>query len=168
MSGRGRGPLLLPCHPGDRRAVGFVEATRPACSTSIRGPVQFEGSAAGGALPGETLESSAYLARLPMRLDTHAQQRPAEHVDVTRFVEELQLEDEDPTVLALHLEQRGLVHIARGLAGTPDVHLTDEGVVAVRQLKDKQRDRAARPRHTMDAFLRWLYDTFSVKCSVLK
>ncbi|MFF4935095.1 hypothetical protein ACFY2H_40570 [Streptomyces griseofuscus] len=45
------------------------------------------------------------------------------------------------------------------MAGATDVHLTDEGVVAVQQLKNLQKDRAARLRHTMDAFLRRLYDT---------
>lgn len=149
----------------DKWAEGLVKGMnkslqRAARQNPSRVPVQFEASTASGStLPREGIESSAYLARLLMWLDAHAQQRPARYVDVTRFVEEFQLEDEDPTVLALQLEQRGLVDIARSFAGTPDVHLTDEGVVAVRQLKNLQRDRAARLRHTMDAFLRWLYDT---------
>ncbi|MET8934429.1 hypothetical protein ABZX42_36475 [Streptomyces sp. NPDC004611] len=105
------------------------------------------------------IESSAYLEQLLMWVDAHHQQRPAEFVDVTRFVEERQLEDEDPTVLALQLEQYGLVRIARSMTGATDVHLADQGVVAVQQLKKLQKDRAARLRHTMDAFLRWLYDT---------
>ncbi|WP_346095700.1 hypothetical protein [Streptomyces olivaceiscleroticus] len=41
------------------------------------------------------------------------------------------------------------------------VRLTDARRVAVRQLKDLQKDRAARIRHTMDALLRWLFDTAS-------
>ncbi|MFF7603200.1 hypothetical protein [Streptomyces mirabilis] len=41
----------------------------------------------------------------------------------------------------------------------PHVRLTDAGRVAVHQLKNLQRDRAARLWHTMDAFLRWLFDT---------
>jgi hypothetical protein len=106
----------------------------------------------------EAIESSAYLAHLLMWLDAQHHQRPAEYVDVTQFVEEHQLEDEDPTILALQLEQRGLVSIARSLAGATDVHLTDEGSVAVRQLKNLQGDRAARLRHTMNAFLRWLFN----------
>ncbi|MFE9913491.1 hypothetical protein [Streptomyces clavifer] len=123
--------------------------------------IQAENSTSGGALSSGAIESSAYLAQLLMWLDTNHQQRPAEYVDVTRFVEEHQLEDEDPTVLALQLEQHGLVNIARGMTRGTDVHLTDEGVVAVKRLKNLQRDRAARLRHTIDAFLRWLYDTAS-------
>ncbi|WP_327595256.1 hypothetical protein [Streptomyces chartreusis] len=151
----------------DKWAQGLVKGMNKSLQGAARQnpsrvPVQFEASTASGStLPGEGIESSAYLAQLLMWLDAHAQQRPAEYVDVTRFVEEFRLEDEDPTVLALQLEQRGLVDIARNLAGTPDVHVTDEGVVAVRHLKNLQRDRAARLRHTMDAFLRWLYDTAS-------
>jgi hypothetical protein len=122
--------------------------------------IQAESSTSGGALSHSgAIESSAYLAQVLIWLDTNHQQRPAEYVDVTRFVEEHQLEDEDPTVLALQLEQHGLVKIARDMTGATDVHLTDEGVVAVQRLKNLQKDRAARLRHTMNAFLRWLYDT---------
>ncbi|KUJ34466.1 hypothetical protein ADL25_40945 [Streptomyces sp. NRRL F-5122] len=122
--------------------------------------IQAESSTSAGVLSRNgSIESSVYLAQLLMWLDAHHQQRPAEYVDVTRFVEEHQLEDEDPTVLALQLEQYGLVNIARDMTGATDVHLTDEGVVAVQRLKNLQKDRAARLRHTMDAFLRWLYDT---------
>ncbi|MER5477543.1 hypothetical protein ABT026_11290 [Streptomyces sp. NPDC002734] len=122
--------------------------------------VQAESSISGGALGHSgAIESSAYLAQLLIWLDANHQQRPALYVDVTRFVEEQQLEDADPTILALQLEQHGLVNIARDMAGATDVHLTDEGAVAVQRLKNLQRDRAARLRHTMDTFLRWLYDT---------
>jgi len=122
--------------------------------------IQAEGITPGGMVHSSgTIESSAYLAQLLMWLDAHHQQSPAEYVDVTQFVEEHALEDEDPTVLALQMEQHGLVNIARDLTGATDVHLTDEGRIAVQQLKNLQKDRAARLRHTMDAFLRWLYDT---------
>jgi hypothetical protein len=122
--------------------------------------IQAEGVTLGGALSNsETIESSAYLAQLLLWIDAHHQQRPALYVDVTEFVEEHQLQDADPTVLALQLEQRGLVKIARDMTGATDVHLADEGVVAVQRLKNLQKDRAARLRHTMDAFLRWLYDS---------
>ncbi|WP_327411374.1 hypothetical protein OG458_42540 (plasmid) [Streptomyces sp. NBC_01281] len=125
-----------------------------------RAQIEAASSTSGGVLSSSgAIESSAYLAQLLMWLDANHQQRPAEYVDVTRFVEELQLEDADPTVLALQLEQHGLVSIARSLAGATDVHLTDEGVVTVQWLKNLQKDRAARLRHAMDAFLRWLYDT---------
>ncbi|MFF3578071.1 hypothetical protein [Streptomyces mirabilis] len=109
---------------------------------------------------GEAIMSSGYLARLLLWLDGCAKQTPSVYIDVTRFVEEFQLEDEDPTVLALQLEQHGLVEILRVMGGHKShVHLTDAGRVAVRELKDLQKDRAARLRHTMDAFLRWLFDT---------
>lgn len=112
------------------------------------------------ALGREDIENSGYLPRLLMWLDAYAQQHPATYVDVTRFVEEHQIEDdEDPTVLALQLEQHGLVDIFRNLAGIPDVHLTDKGRVVVHRLKNLQKDRAARLRYTIDAFLGWLFDT---------
>ncbi|MDX2595292.1 serine/threonine-protein kinase [Streptomyces sp. WI03-4A] len=124
-----------------------------------RAPAQFEAPTTTVAFPGEAIESSAYLARLLLWLDAQAQQHPGEYSDVTRFVEELGLEEEDPTVLALQLEQRGLVNIARNLAGIPDVYLSDEGRVTVHKLKKLQGDRAARLRYTMGAFLQWLFDT---------
>ncbi|MFD3976334.1 serine/threonine-protein kinase [Streptomyces cyaneofuscatus] len=108
----------------------------------------------------EEIEGSGYLPRLLMWLDVHAQQHPAAYVDVARFVEEHHTEDdEDPSVLALQLEQRGLVDIARDFAGTLNAHLTDEGRVAVHRLKNLQKDRAARVRYTSDAFLGWLFDS---------
>lgn len=41
----------------------------------------------------------------------------------------------------------------------PACHLSDEGLVEVHRLKELQKNRAARLRHTMDAFHRWLFDT---------
>ncbi|MDX3804021.1 hypothetical protein [Streptomyces sp. AK04-3B] len=41
-------------------------------------------------------------------LDEQAQLNPAHYVDVIRFVEVEQLNGEDPSVLAVELEQRGL------------------------------------------------------------
>lgn len=104
------------------------------------------------------IEDNPVLARLLLWLDVHAQQHPGTYADVTLFVEEL-LEDEDPTTLAVQLEQRGLVDVARSFAGSTDVYLTDKGRVAVYQLKNLQKDHAARLRYTMDAFLRWMFDT---------
>ncbi|WP_143626218.1 hypothetical protein [Streptomyces viridosporus] len=80
-------------------------------------------------------------------------------MDNARFVEEHEL-TEDVSVLAFQLEQRGLADLARTFgSGAPHVHLTDEGRGAVHDLKNLQKDRAARLRHTTDTFLRWLYDT---------
>ncbi|MFI6014122.1 hypothetical protein ACIBAG_35890 [Streptomyces sp. NPDC051243] len=39
------------------------------------------------------------------------------------------------------------------------MHLTDAGRVAVRDLKNLQKNRAARLRHRMDAFQPWLFAT---------
>ncbi|MBT2398443.1 phosphotransferase [Streptomyces sp. ISL-100] len=138
-------------------AKGYERAAR---RNPIRVPIQTGATAEGVSLADrDSIESSPILARLLMWLDAQARQHPSQYVDVTLFVEEYQLEDENPTVLALQLERRGLVDIARNLAGTPDVHLTDEGRLAVHQLRNLQKDRAARLRYTMDAFLRWLFDT---------
>jgi hypothetical protein len=94
-----------------------------------------------------------------MWLDTHAQRRPADYVDVTQFVDEQELPSTEASVLALQLEQRGLVTIARSLAGATDVHLTDVGRVEIHRLKRLQQDRAARHRYAADAVLHWLYET---------
>ncbi|GHG83745.1 hypothetical protein [Streptomyces griseocarneus] len=110
---------------------------------------------------GEMTESNGYLARLLLWLDGRAKQNPAGYIDVAAFPEELQLEYEDPAILALQLEQHDLVQILRAMGPRTHVRLTDAGRVAVRQLKDLQKDRAARIRHTMDALLRWLFDTAS-------
>ncbi|MEU9558316.1 hypothetical protein [Streptomyces fumanus] len=149
----------------DKWAKGLVKEAnksleRAARRNRTRVPVQFEATTAGGGelSGGGAIESSAHLARLLMWLDAYAQQHPGEYVDVARFVEEHELV-EDASVLAFQLEQRGLADLARIFgSGAPHVHLTDEGRVAVHDLKNLQKDRAARLRHTMDAFLRWLYD----------
>lgn len=150
----------------DKWAKDFVKGMNKSLERAARQhpsrlPVQLESSVATGGMlnGGEAIESTPYLARLLMWLDAYAQQHPGEFVDVTRFVEEQQLDGEDPSVLAVQLEQRGLVELARGLNSKPDVHLSDEGRVAVHRLKNLQQDRAARLRYTMDAFLRWLFDT---------
>ncbi|AWW36351.1 hypothetical protein DN051_06605 [Streptomyces cadmiisoli] len=107
----------------------------------------------------DAVEGDPILDRLLMWLDERARLNPSHYVDVTRFVEEQQLDGEDPSVPPFELEQRDLVKIARNMGGTPDVHLSDAGRVAVSRLKKRQQDRAARLRYTMDAFLRWLFDT---------
>ncbi|MFD8389881.1 hypothetical protein ACFV2N_11935 [Streptomyces sp. NPDC059680] len=61
-----------------------------------------------------------------------------------------------PTVLALQLEHRGLVNVAGFMVGAADVQFTDEGRVAVHQLKSLQKGRAARLRYsrlTLDSTL---------------
>jgi hypothetical protein len=157
----------VPQNPGiDRRAIDkfmkdlakdFQRASR---KHPIRVPVAAEASTAGGPVnSGNAIESTPHLALLLLWLDGHAQQRPAEFVDVTRFVEEHGLPSTDASVLAVQLEQRGLVTIARSLAGDTDVHLTDEGRVEVHRLKQLQKDHAARHRYAADALLRWLHTT---------
>jgi hypothetical protein len=155
----------VPQNPGiDRRAIDkFVmdiakEFERASSKHPLRMSVSAEAAAHGGGWNrGTAIEDSPYVALLLMWLDAYAQQHPAQFVDVTQFVEEQGLPAQDAAVLAFQLEQRGLVTIARNLAGTPDVHLTDDGRVAVHHLKELQQDHAARHRYAADAFLRWLY-----------
>ncbi|MEU6573578.1 hypothetical protein [Streptomyces sp. NPDC046805] len=138
-------------------AKGYERAAR---RNPIRVPIQTDAATEGVSMAGrDAVEGNPVLARLLMWLDAQAQLNPAHYVDVTRFVEEQQLDGEDPSVLAFELEQRDLVKIARTMGGTPDVHLSDVGRVAVNRLKKLQQDRAARLRYTIDAFLRWLFDT---------
>ncbi|TGZ12342.1 hypothetical protein DV517_74370 [Streptomyces sp. S816] len=138
-------------------AKGYERAAK---QNPIRVPIQTETTGAGGTMPGrDTAEGDPVLARLLMWLDEQAQQNPSHYIDVTRFVEEQQLPDEDPSVLAFELEQRYLVRVARTMGGTPDAHLTDAGRAAIHRLKRLRLDRAARLRYTMDAFHRWLFDT---------
>lgn len=133
---------------------------RAAKRNPIRVPIQTEANGTGGTMPGrDTAEGDPVLARLLMWLDEQAQQNPSHYIDVTRFVEEQQLPDDDPAVLAFELEQRDLVRVARSMGGTPDVHLTDAGRAAIHRLKKLRLDRAARLRYTMGAFHRWLFDT---------
>ncbi|GCB53238.1 hypothetical protein [Streptomyces sp. NL15-2K] len=138
-------------------AKGYERAAR---RNPIRVPIQTDATVEGVSMAGrDAVESNPIMARLLMWLDEQARLNPSHYVDVTRFVEEEQLDSEDPSVLAFELEQRDLVKIARTMGGTPDVHLSDAGRVAVSRLKKLQQDRAARLRYTMDAFLRWLFDT---------
>ncbi|GLV95786.1 hypothetical protein [Streptomyces virginiae] len=138
-------------------AKGYERAAK---RNPIRVPIQTEATGTGGTMPGrDTAEGDPVLARLLMWLDEQARQNPSHYIDVTRFVEEQQLHDEDASVLAFELEQRDLVTLARGLGGTPDVHLTDAGRAAIHRQKKLRQDRATRLRYTMDAFHRWLFDT---------
>ncbi|MFF8373562.1 hypothetical protein ACF05W_32785 [Streptomyces lydicus] len=133
---------------------------RAAKRNPIRVPIQTEATGTGGTMPGrDSAEGDPVLARLLMWLDAQAQQNRSHHVDVTRFVEEQQLPDEDPSVLAYELEERDLVRNSRGLDDAPTVYLTDAGRAAIHRLKKLRLDRAARLRYTMDAFHRWLFDT---------
>lgn len=47
----------------------------------------------------------------------------------------------------------------RAASGLYAIHLSDEGLVEVHRLKELQKNRAARLRHTMDVFHRWLFNT---------
>ncbi|MET8412919.1 hypothetical protein ABZV34_33425 [Streptomyces sp. NPDC005195] len=108
-----------------------------------------------------TGEVTGYLARLLLWLDEREKLNPGGYTDVATFPEELGLEDEDPAILALQLDQHDLVQLLRGMGSRTHVRLTDAGRVAMCELKDLQKDRAARIRHTMDALLRWLFDITS-------
>ncbi|MFC8230681.1 hypothetical protein [Streptomyces sp. NPDC057287] len=119
------------------------------------------GATANGVSGGEVTEGHGYLARLLLWLDGCQKQKPSGYIDVAAFPEELRLEDEDPVILALQLDQHGLVEILRSMGPRSHVRLTDAGRVAALQLRDLQKDRAARIRHTRDALLRWLFDAAS-------
>ncbi|GGQ45627.1 hypothetical protein ACFFKE_11370 [Streptomyces mutabilis] len=101
---------------------------------------------------GELTESSGFLARLLLLLDT----RSGRGASLSQIEQEFQ---EDLAPLALQLEQRGLVRALRAGSGLYAIHLSDEGLAEVHRLKELQKNRAARLRHTMDAFHRWLFDT---------
>ncbi|GGU10800.1 hypothetical protein GCM10010272_64710 [Streptomyces lateritius] len=142
----------------DRWAKGLVSdmnksLERAARRNPSRVPVQVEASTADGALARyEPIESSAYLAQVMLWLD--AQTSGGAGIG--------QLEQafpEGPVLLALQLEQRGLVKLLRAASGPMAMHLSDEGRVEVHRLKQLQQDRVARLRYTMDAFLRWLFNT---------
>jgi hypothetical protein len=62
-------------------------------------------------VPGEV---TGYLARLLLWLDDREKQNPGGYINVTAFPEELRLEDEDPAILALQLDQNDLVQIPWG------------------------------------------------------
>lgn len=100
----------------------------------------------------EVTESSGYLARLLLLLDT----RTGRGASMEQIEQEFQ---ENLAPLALQLEQRGMVRALRAGSGLYAIHLSDEGLVEVHRLKELQKNRAARLRHTMDAFHRWLFDT---------
>ncbi|WP_406486619.1 hypothetical protein [Streptomyces sp. NBC_01563] len=142
----------------DKWAKGLVSdmnksLERAARRNPSRVPVQAEASTAGGALARyEPIESSAYLAQLMLWLDT----RTSGGASINHLEQEF---PEGPVPLALELEQRGLVKLLRAASGPIAIHLSDEGRVEVHRLKKLQESRAARLRHTIDAFLRWLYDT---------
>ncbi|WP_327072085.1 hypothetical protein OG196_42865 [Kitasatospora purpeofusca] len=140
-------------------AKGYERAAR---RNPIRVPVQTEASVEGGATAGrDTTEGDPVLARLLLWLDDRARENPSHFISTARFIEELQLHDEDPDALAFELEQRDLATLARHPYALipPDVRLTDAGRATIHHLKKRRLDRAARLRYTMDAFHRWLFDT---------
>ncbi|MGW3853036.1 hypothetical protein ACWD74_39320, partial [Streptomyces fagopyri] len=142
----------------DRWAKGFVSDMNKSLERAVRRnpsrlPVQTEASTAGGALArNEPLESSAYPAQAMLWLDSQISGGAA--------IGQLEQAFPDGSVpLALQLEQRGLVKLLRAAGGLLAIHLSDEGRVEVHRLKLLQQDRVARLRYTMDAFLRWLFNT---------
>jgi hypothetical protein len=142
----------------DRWAKGLVSdmnksLERAARRNTSRVPVQVEASTTGGALARyEPIESSAYLAQVMLWLDA----RTSGGAGIGQLEQAF---PEGPGLLALQLEQRGLVKLLRAASGPMAIHLSDEGRVEVHRLKQLQQDRVARLRYTMDAFLRWLFNT---------
>ena len=115
-------------------------------------------SSAVGSAPSELVDDPV-LARLLLWLDTQDPRWSEGFVDLALFVAEQCLHKEDPSVLAFELAQRGLVARASDAHHAIGLRLTDAGRSAVHHLKKRHADRAARLRYTMDAFLRWLFDT---------
>ncbi|QRV39227.1 hypothetical protein I6J42_34745 (plasmid) [Streptomyces californicus] len=148
----------------DKWAKNFVKESNKSLERAqrqnpLRVSAQLNATASVSAVPGaEAIEGSGLLARLLLWLDVRAQQNP-HYINVSQFLEEAQLPDEDPSVLAFELEQRDLVKVLRNWGGPHEVHLTDAGRAAIHRMKKLRLDRAARLRYTMDAFHRWLFDT---------
>ncbi|WP_329304550.1 hypothetical protein [Streptomyces anulatus] len=101
---------------------------------------------------GEGIESSGHLARLLLWLES----RTGHGADIKQVQQEI---SDDAEILALQLEQRGLVKVLWAANGIYALHLSGAGLVETHRQKSLQKDRAARLRHTMDAFHRWLFDT---------
>ncbi|MFD8440566.1 hypothetical protein ACFV2I_36635 [Streptomyces microflavus] len=146
----------------DKWAKNFVKESNKSLERAQRqNPLRVSAqlNATTSAVPGgEAIEGSGLLFRLLLWLDVRAQQNP-HYINVGQFLEEAQLPDEDPSVLAFELEQRDLVKVLRNWGGPPEVHLTDAGRAAIHRMKKLRLDRAARLRYTMDTFHRWLFDT---------
>lgn len=105
------------------------------------------------------IEYDPYLPKALLWLHERAAEQRGHFQDMAVFTERENLAQEDAAGLALQLEQHGFVQISRSFGGDDTaVHLTDEGRVEVRRLKQLAGDRVRRADHATNALLRWLYD----------
>ncbi|MFQ6147059.1 hypothetical protein ACLMNJ_29020 [Streptomyces seoulensis] len=91
-------------------------------------------------------------------LDAHSQQ--GGYTNPAAYSEDGDVPSEEVALLALQLEQQGLVNVLRtyGSDAYP-LRLNDEGRVTAHRLKELQKNRTERLRHTINAFLRWLHNS---------
>ncbi|OQQ13069.1 hypothetical protein B0675_39230 [Streptomyces sp. M41(2017)] len=105
------------------------------------------------------IELDPYLPKALLWLHERAAEQRGHFQDMAVFTEREHLSQDEAGGLALQLEQHGFVQIARSFGGDDTaVHLTDEGRVEVRRLKQLAGDRVRRADYATNALLRWLYD----------
>ncbi|MBL1109389.1 hypothetical protein JK361_33235 [Streptomyces sp. 5-8] len=105
------------------------------------------------------IEHDPYLPKALLWLHERAVEQRGHFQDMAMFTEREHLSQEEARDLALRLEQHGFVQISRSLGGDDTVvHLTDEGRVEVRRLKQLGCDRVRRADYATNALLRWLHD----------
>ncbi|MEV7906609.1 hypothetical protein [Streptomyces anulatus] len=98
------------------------------------------------------MEGSGHLPRMLLWLES----RTGHGATIEQIQQEF---PDDAELLALQLEQRGLAQSLRAANGLHAIHLNGVGQIEAHRQKNLQKDRAARLRHAMDAFHRWLFDT---------
>ncbi|WP_158690814.1 hypothetical protein [Streptomyces sp. CNS654] len=116
-----------------------------------RVPVRLD-AASSATSGGEGIESSGHKARLLIWLES----RTGHGASIEQAKQEI---SDDAELLVLQLEQRGLVKVLWAANGIYAFHLSSAGRIETDRQRSLQKDRAARLRHTMDAFHRWLFDT---------
>ncbi|MFD8079338.1 hypothetical protein ACFV3E_42720 [Streptomyces sp. NPDC059718] len=105
------------------------------------------------------IDYDPYLPKALLWLHERAVEQRGHFQDMAVFTEREHLSQEEAGDLALQLEQHGFVQISRSFGGDDTaVHLTDEGRVEVRRLKQLAGDRVRRADYATNALLRWLYD----------
>ncbi|MGW6792426.1 hypothetical protein [Streptomyces chartreusis] len=105
------------------------------------------------------IEHDPYLPKALLWLHEQEVEQRGHFQDMAAFTEGENLSPEEARDFALQLEQYGFVQITRSFGGDDTmVHLTDEGRVEVRRLKQLAGDRVRRADYATNALLRWLYD----------
>ncbi|MGW0016389.1 hypothetical protein ACWDVX_42495 [Streptomyces tendae] len=105
------------------------------------------------------IEHDPYLPKALLWLREQEVKQRGHFQNMAVFTERENLSPEEARDFALQLEQYGFVQITRSFSGDDTmVHLTDEGRVEVRRLKQLAGDRVRRADYATNALLRWLYD----------